>query len=58
MQYSIDAQCIAWSVLMCGANNEHSGDTSVKHFYKYSNPVDNKNAGIEIRKEHELSQDE
>lgn len=27
-------------------------------FYKYPNPVDNKNAGIEIRKEHELSQDE
>ena len=27
-------------------------------FYKYPNPVDNKNAGIEIRKEHELSHDE
>ena len=27
-------------------------------FYKYPNPVDNENAGIEIRKEHELSQDE
>ena len=27
-------------------------------FYKYPNPVDNKNTGIEIRKEHELSEDE
>lgn len=27
-------------------------------FYEYPNPVDNKNAGIEIRKEHELSEDE
>lgn len=27
-------------------------------FYKYPNPVDNKNAGIEIRNEHEMSKDE
>lgn len=27
-------------------------------FYEYPNPVDNKNAGIEIRKEHELNEDE